>query len=429
MTEENKNKKQVKRVRKSIRSQIIATALCPLLAMSTSVSILSVNDFNPMLIANVIAAILLVGTAQLLFVAHSIVKPVRKVEECLMRLAEGELDIVIDGKMVKRKDEIGSMFEAMTAVSHKLKKSISDIQQVSEELMQSEEILDRVVEEAGTATGRIESAVQKITAGASKQYEDINETSGHVNEISGMISNIAGNVQHLEETSDRMKKEGIQSLEIMGGLGESNQRTNHAIERINQQVNLTYNASMQINAVIQMIAGIAKQTGLLALNAGIEAARAGEHGKGFSVVAEEISKLADQSSESAKEIDGIIGNLSTESGKMLEIMNEVIKDVEKQKVKLDETQSHFAKVKEGIEDSILEILEIGEQTQICNIVKDKITKRIEALQAISGESVDSTSYTQKSATELNQNMKEISSTAALLQEYAKTLDNQVRYFH
>lgn len=256
----------------------------------------------------------------------------------------------------------------------------------------------------------------------------MNAASGHVDEIGNLISNIVGSVQHLEETSSGMQDVGNQSIDIMNNLDESNERTNNAIERINKQVHLTYDASARINEVIQMITSIAKQTGLLALNASIEAARAGEHGRGFSVVAEEISKLANQSSESAKEIDTIIGDLSNESGKMIEIMNEVLTDVEKQRQKVVETQGHFEKVNEGIGVSLHEILEIRVQTKTCDSARGKITKSIEALRTISEKSVYSTSNTLTSVTGLNQNISEIESTAVLLKEYAETLNNQVQYF-
>ena len=425
---QNQHKKKHKRVTKSIKNQIFATGLCPLIIMSTLVSVLSLRGTNPIIIANVITVVLIVGIIQLLYVANSIVKPIREAEDCIVQIAEGNLDIAIDEKMRNRKDEIGSMAESLLVLRNKLKDTISDIQKVSVKLVSSEDVLERMVGEASVVTGQIESAVHIISNDAKKQYDDMNEASEHIDEIGTLISNIVGNVQHLEETSSKMKNDGNQSIKIMNDLDESNGRTNNAIERINKQVHLTYDASIRINDVIQMITSIAKQTVLLALNASIEAARAGEHGRGFSVVAEEISKLANQSSESTKEIDAIVLVLSTESEKMLEMMNEVLGDVEKQREKLIDTQGNFEKVNDGIGISLREILEIRTQTKTCDVARVKIIDSIEALKTISKESVHSTNDTRKSVTGLNQNIGEIESTAALLKDYAETLNNQVQYF-
>ena len=424
----NQEIKKPKRVAKSIRNQIVATALCPLIIMSTSVSILSVNGYNPMIVANVIAFVLIIGIIQLLYVANSIVKPIRHAEECILQLAHGNLDISIDENMKKRKDEVGSMAESLIILRDKLKGTISDIQNVSEKLVDSDVIMDRIVGETSVVTGQIDSAVQIISEDAKKQYGDMNVASEYIDEMGNLISNIVVSVQHLEETSSRMQEDGNQSIEIMNDLDQSNERTNNAIERINTQVHSTYDASVRINDVVQMISGIAKQTVLLALNASIEAARAGEHGRGFSVVAEEISKLANQSSESAKEIDAIIGDLSTESGKMLVIMNEVLGDVVKQREKLVETQGHYKKVNDGIEDSILEIVEIRAKSKTCDVARGKIMESIEALRKVSEESVYSTNDTREAVIGLNQNIREIETTATLLKDYAETLNNQVQYF-
>ncbi|MTI48444.1 methyl-accepting chemotaxis protein [Sporosalibacterium faouarense] len=425
---QNQDKKKSKKVTKSIRNQIIATGLCPLVVMSTATSILSLKGYSEMTIANTIAVILLIGTIQLLYVAHSIVKPIRKAEECIIKMAEGDLDISISEKMIKRKDEIGSMAESLINLRNKLKEAISDIQEVSEQLLNSEDILERMVGETSLATGQIESAVKIISDDAKKQYGDMNEASKHIEEIGNQISNIVVSVEHLEETSGRMKDDGSQSIDNMNNLDKYNERTNNAVERINKQVNSTYEASIRINNVIQMITSIADQTVLLALNASIEAARAGEHGKGFSVVADEISKLANQSSESVKEIDEIIGDLSKESGKMLDIMNEVLGDVGKQRKKLVETQGHFEKVNDGIGASLREILEIRAQTKPCDSAREKITEAIEELRVISEKSVYSTDGTRESVAGLNQNIREIESTATLLKNYSEKLNNHVQYF-
>jgi methyl-accepting chemotaxis protein len=89
---DKRKRKILRKVKKSIRNQIVATGLCPLVAMSTLVSILSLNGFNQMALANIIAIILFVSAIQLYYVANIIVKPIRKTEEYMMQIAEGKLN-------------------------------------------------------------------------------------------------------------------------------------------------------------------------------------------------------------------------------------------------------------------------------------------------------------------------------------------------
>lgn len=421
-------KTEQKRVQHSIRSKIIATAVCPLIAMSTAVSVLAINGYNDMVIANVIAAILFVGIVQLIFVSNGIVKSVRMAEEYLNQLSEGNLNIEIDKRLHKRDDEIGCMLQSLAVLKRKLKDSMGDIQTVSVKLVDSENGLENSVSEIDFVTKQIQNASDQIACNSEKQNEDMADASGSIEEINNLIAHIAMSVEQLKETSGKMREDGKNSMEIMCNLMESNTHTNHVIERINSQIHLTYEATEKITAVTEMITGIAKQTALLALNASIEAARAGEAGKGFSVVAEEISILANQSSDSAKEINDLISTLSTESGKMLEIMDEVMAEAKNQKENLEKTQIHFQKVDEGIEASLREIFEIGKQAEICDAEKDKVTKHIEVLKVLTQESVASTKNTQQMVNGLSKCITDTAEIADLLKEYANMLDQQISYF-
>lgn len=428
MKAEQKELKKQKRVRHSIRSKIIATAVCPLIAMSTAVSVLAINDYDAMFVANVIAVILFVGIVQLIFVSNGIVKSVRMAEEYLNQLSEGNLNIAIDERLNKRDDEIGCMSQSLTVLKRKLKDSMRDIQTVSVKLVDSENGLEKSVSEVDFVTKQIQKASDQIACNSEKQNEDMADASANIEEINNLISHIALSVEQLKETSGKMQEDGKNSIEIMCNLMESNKHTNHVIERINSQIHMTHEAAEKITAVTEMITAIAKQTGILALNASIEAARAGEAGRGFSVVAEEISTLANQSSDSAKEINDLINTLSAESRKMLEIMDEVMTEAKNQKENLEKTQIHFQKVDEGIETSLHKIIEIGKQAEICDAEKDKVTKHIEVLKILTEESVASTKNTQQMVSGLIKCISDTEEIAILLKEYANTLDEQIGYF-
>ena len=118
-----------------------------------------------------------------------------------MQLAHGNPDISIDEKMCKRDDEIGSMPDSLFFLQNKLKETISDIQQVSDKLVNSEILMEKIVRETSLATGQIEAAAQAVSDDAKSQYDNMNEASEHIDEIGKQISNIVEGVQHLEETS------------------------------------------------------------------------------------------------------------------------------------------------------------------------------------------------------------------------------------
>ncbi len=416
------------RVKQTIRSRIIATAICPLLAMSTAVSILFVNGVDGLIVSFVIAGILLIGVLQLLYVSGGIVKSVRKVEEYMYQLANGKLDIEIDEKLSENNDEMASMVAAIAILKEKLIGSMNDMQQVSDNLVDSEKTLEIVVAGVDDIADKVQLAANQLVNNAVRQNEDMEDASGNIAEINDLIAHIVQSVEHLKATSGKMREDGNNSMEIMHNLIESNEHTNQVIHRINEQIHLTYDAAAKITKVMEMITAIAKQTGLLALNASIEAARAGEAGRGFAVVAEEINILATQSSNSAEEINGLINTLSVESEKMLDIIEDVVANAEKQKENLEKTRLNFRMVDKGIEESMYEILEIGKQAEICDSEKRKVTSHIEALKTLTEDNVTSTQDTLTLISELSKKIDSAGAVASRLKGFANTLDTQIGYF-
>ena len=165
---------------------------------------------------------------------------------------------------------------------------------------------------------------------------------------------------------------------------------------------------------MDLISSIASQTSLLSLNASIEAARAGEFGKGFAVVASEIQKLADESSRSAQTITDIISSLLEESEMTVEIMKEVGAIIAEQRNKIEDTQSHFVDVTEGINSSREDTTMIEERTHVCDESRKTVVDVIANLSAISQENA-------ASAQETTASMEELSATINLLAEAANSL--------
>ncbi len=142
------------------------------------------------------------------------------------------------------------------------------------------------------------------------QAGEIDMASGNITDMGKVFTEIAGNVEHLGLLASEMQKVSSESAVFMEELSNANSQTSKAFSQVAQQIHTTNESTKKIREATELITSIAEQTNLLSLNASIEAARAGEAGRGFSVVATEIQKLAEQSSSSAEIIKNVIDELA-----------------------------------------------------------------------------------------------------------------------
>lgn len=363
-------------------------------------------------ILNVI--VILFGGILIIGFSRRLSAAIRKEENVIRQLAEGNLNIGIEDKLKERSDELGSIANALDNLISQLSRILNHIQDSSNELLKSGQSLDEMAERVNVNASEIGKAVEDISQGAVSQAEEIENASGKIVDMGSMIEHIVGGVDKLNSTSVSMKKAGDDSAEIMRDLVESTNKTTEAIHKIGEQIYATNESAQKIREAVDLISSIASQTSLLSLNASIEAARAGEFGKGFAVVASEIQKLADESSRSAQAITDIINSLLEESELTVEIMKEVGAIIAEQRKKIEDTQSHFTDVTEGINSSREDTTMIEERTHVCDESRKTVVDVIANLSAISQENA-------ASAQETTASMEELSATINLLAEAANSL--------
>ena len=258
--------------------------------------------------------------------------------------------------------------------------------------------------------------------------EDIEGATLQITNMGTLIEKIVESVKELDQLADSMHQADKESEQIIRELGVSNDKTIEAIRKIEESVHTTNESATQIQEAVNLITSIANETSLLALNASIEAARAGEAGRGFAVVATQISKLSEDSNQSAKTIEKIVGQLASDSQASVKIMNEVDEIVALQQQKLNETREKFNDVSIGIEDSMKEMQVINGQAKECNDDRRKVVDVIQSLSAVSEENAASTEETTASMEELNATINLLANAAKELKEVAEKLETEVAFF-
>lgn len=291
--------------------------------------------------ANIIIFAILIATGIIIILAIlKIVRPLQSANGQLSKIisdidsSKGDLTSRIN---INSHDEVGELVDGINLFIEKLQKIMKSIRSQSENiLVSSKEIADKI-NESGNNTNEVSATMDEIAAA-------MQEISATVEELSSGSENIFESIIHLTDkiNDGNVLTKDIQSRSLNYKTEIENEKTN-AVAIINEIKNTLEQSienskeAAQIQSLTENILQIASQTNLLSLNASIEAARAGEAGKGFSVVAAQISELAESSRTIAKNIQEIstlvtesVTGLSSDSKKLLEFVNnDVLTDYDK----------------------------------------------------------------------------------------------------
>ncbi|MGN0278259.1 MAG: methyl-accepting chemotaxis protein [Lachnospiraceae bacterium] len=379
-------------------------------------------------IISVSAVVWIVALIAAFLIAKRIAAAIIQTQKLLESLSEGNLQLEVPAGILARNDEIGVMAHSMGTLLTQLNHIMGGIKKNTDTLMQQGDSLESMASQTSATADEISSAVEDISKGAVSMAEDIESATGQINNMGIIIEKIVESIQELDRLSGNMHSADTASAQIINELSESNDKTTEAIKKIEESVRTTNESVTRIQEAVNLISSIASETSLLALNASIEAARAGEAGRGFAVVATQISKLSEDSNQSAKTIEDIIHQLAIDSEASVKIMNEVDAIVTEQQKKLNETKEKFSDVSNGIEDSMKETQVINGQATECDSNRAVVVDVISSLSAVSQENAASTEETTASMEELNATINLLAQAAKDLKDIAESLEKDVAFF-
>lgn len=375
------------------------------------------------------AVVTLIGLIAIFIVVDRMVKSLQKGKEALSEVSEGRLNTIrLEEKMLNRRDEIGDISRAISRLQEGLSEVISAVTKNSSVILEAADQLRNKAEVTNDHVLQMEKAVEDIATSAGSQADETQNATNHIILMGDMIEEVVNEIGNLNENAKSIKELGEMAMEAMKGLQETNERTRHSIDIIYDQTNETNESAQRIKAATALITNIAEETNLLSLNASIEAARAGEQGRGFAVVAAQIQKLAEQSSESAKQIEAIILSLIEDSDKAVLTMNEVKEIMDHQSQNVSNTDTQVMQLLQDVEQSISAIEGVSVKTGRINDERRGVVGIVQNLSAIAQQNAASTQETSASVTEISEVVAEIAENAKELEGISNQMDEHMARF-
>ena len=343
-------------------------------------------------------------------------------------VARGDLRTNIDGKLLKRKDEIGDLSRAMKVLQTEMSQSIEKIADNTKAVLHASGNLEGTARQTTESMREVGSAVNTIAQSASQQAAISEQASLHVADMGERIEQTSKQMLEMKRNAKAMEDSEDEGAKTIHMLLDSNEEVRRLVEEISRQTLKTNESAQKIKEATEIIAAIADETSLLSLNASIEAARAGENGRGFAVVAEQIQKLAAQSNESSSRIDDIISQLISDSNQAVATMDQVARTIENQTDQIQATRSITDEVMVKLRDSLEDMKGIEESVSYLDGTRQEIIKTVAELSEIARQNAATTQEVNANANLVTERFRQIKSSTEGHKTIADGLEESMQHF-
>lgn len=359
-----------------------------------------------------------------LYISFLVTSPLRRAVSFAEQVAQGDLTATLYS--MDQEDEIGKLCKALNSMLDNFRSLVGDISHGSDIFADSSRLLTERAELTALAAKQVASAINQVAQGSQSQANSVQTIMHAIQDMTQGISKIEANVKLADRASS-------QALHVANegdlAMSKANTQMNHihqTVEDTGKIISTLGEKSEVIGSIVETIKAISNQTNLLALNAAIEAARAGEHGRGFSVVAEEVRKLAEQSTVSSAQIEQIIVDIKTNLEKAIASMDAEKEVVQSGTLAIGEAQQAFTRIMEGTRTVNEQIQEVASLSSGIALSSQQISTEITQVASVTQETTAQTEEVASSSSEqmhsmedINQSSEELSGTALELQTAAR----------
>ncbi|MDD2972406.1 MAG: methyl-accepting chemotaxis protein [Lachnospiraceae bacterium] len=344
------------------------------------------------------------------------------------KMGEGDFTEEIEEKMLKRKDEIGSMATALNNMRVNLQNLIKETKIQTTNIVELSEVITINSSSTDEIAKSITADMKKNAEDSEKQDTLIDETSLMVGQINEGMESVATNMQNVSETSTSTVTDAEKGYLVVENMMQQMTKISKEVNSTSEIIQALSKKSSEIESVVSFITGIATQTNLLALNASIEAARAGAQGKGFAVVAGEVGNLAEQSSKAANEIVGLIKEIQNNTEDSIRSMEGSRQSIEQGLGLAEEAGTNFQGILKQITGMAEEFTSISAIAEEVTASTNNLLSSVEEISKISKDVNAGSHSASESMEEQCRNMADVMDASEVLNLMATQLQELVKDF-
>ena len=363
-----------------------------------------------------------------ILIVQGIVKSIKASVNDLDEVAKGKLNFTVSEKMTSRGDELGNIARAIDSLMNEFIEIANSLHGSSNTLTDFSENIRENFTAINEAISEINNAVEEVAISATTQANATQDVAEQMNEMGVAVEKSSENIGTLKKITGEMETTNHEVSDTLDSLVSISNNTRESIENVQKQTNDTNQSAMEIQSVVNFISDIANQTNLLSLNASIEAARAGDQGRGFAIVADEVRNLAEQSRQSADQIEGIVRKLIENSNSSVDAMNVVMDEIHIQHDKLHQTKEVFDHLRSEISNVTNAVDGISKEIESIDYAKNKVYDDLENLAAISEENAASSQETAATMAHLSELVNDCNNAVGELGGISDSLEGNVKKF-
>ncbi|MDF9653100.1 methyl-accepting chemotaxis protein [Bacillus cereus] len=389
------------------------------------------KDSQKMIDRSVITFIILVVVTTIVIcivsyiISKLIVAPLQTVSRMMERAKEGDLTVHGD---YTAKDELGVLVSNFNEMIAGLRTNMQEVENNIQLLFQHADGVVSASEVSSSAAKKITMDIEEVANGAESQMQAMEQTAGAMEELTQGMQSIVNTSSSVNELSAQSALDAESGNKLMKQMIQQMDTIQNSVHSGVKQVETMKEQSEEIVKIIDVMQGITSQINLLALNAAIEAARAGESGRGFAIVADEVRKLAEQSSDSAKQIENLITQVMGTTNHTVHMMGKVDDEVQAGTQVVMHTEKVFGTITEKVQQVSEQIQTVSMSTDEIAASSEEISASAEDMAQISQRSSDRTDRVKESIQQQEKSVQEISVSIEHMHNAAGKLKQIVAQF-